>query len=104
MDAGVTVVMVSGRLVLGKEVEKLETTIKDVAKQTPRLVVLDLSALDYADSAGIGTFVACLTLIRKSGGDLRMAGVNSRIQKLFQITGIQHLMAMYPNVTAATAG
>jgi anti-sigma B factor antagonist len=101
---GVNVVVVSGRLVLGKEVERLETVVKDLAKQAPRLVVMDVSALDYADSAGIGTFIACLTLIRKAGGDMRMAGVNARILKLFQITGVQQLMAMYPTVSAAAAG
>src|SRR5579871_5489937 len=92
---GVNVVVVSGRLVLGVEVERLENATKELVKQTPGLVVMDLSGLDYADSAGIGTSVACLTLIRKAGGDMRVAGVNARIQKLFQITGINHLMASY---------
>jgi anti-anti-sigma factor len=101
---GVNVVVVSGRLVLGVEVERLENATKELVKQTPGLVVMDLSGLDYADSAGIGTFVACLTLIRKAGGDMRVAGVNARIQKLFQITGINHLMASYPTVAAAAAG
>jgi anti-sigma B factor antagonist len=102
IDPSMIVVAVSGRLVLGREVERLETVVKDICKQTPGRVVFDLTGLDYADSAGIGTFVACLTLIKKSGGDMRLACVNARIKKLFQLTGIDSLMAMFPTVAEAT--
>jgi anti-anti-sigma factor len=103
VDPGTIVVMVSGRLVLGREVERLETVVKDLCKQPPGKVVFDLSGLDYSDSAGIGTFVACLTLIKKAGGEMRIAGVNGRVRKLFQMTGIEHLMAVFPTVAEATA-
>lgn len=103
MDPGVLVVTVSGRLVLGREVERLETIVKDLVKQPPGRVVFDLCGLDYADSAGIGTFIACLTLIKKAGGDMRMCGVNPRIQKLFQLTGIDHLMSVFPTLAEAAS-
>jgi len=37
-------------------------------------------------------------------GDLRMAGANARMLRLFQMTGVESLMSLYPNVTAAAAG
>lgn len=103
MESGVTLVTVSGRLVLGKEVERLETVVKDLVKGTPGRVIFDLSTLDYADSAGIGTFVACLTHIKKAGGEMRLASVNARILKLFQMTGIDNLMPVFPTVQDATS-
>jgi anti-anti-sigma factor len=78
--------------------------VQDLTKRTPGRVVFDLSGLDYADSAGIGTFVACLTAIKKAGGEMRMAGVHGRIRKLFQLTGIDQLMAVFPTVAEAAAG
>jgi len=104
VSPGTVVVAVSGRLVLGREVERLESVVRQLVEKAPGLVVFDLTGLDYADSAGIGTFVACLTLIRKAGGEMRTAGVNARVQKLFQLTGIDQLMAVFPTVAAATAG
>jgi anti-anti-sigma factor len=101
MDSGGVVVTVSGRLVLGREVDWLEAAVEELVKQTPGRVVFDLTALDYADSAGIGAFVECLTLIKKAGGEMRLAGVNARLQKLFQLTGIDHLMAAFPTVGEA---
>lgn len=105
LDPGVVVVAVSGRLVMGKETERLENLVKDlVTKSQPQVFVLDLTLLDYADSSGIGTLVSCLTDIRKSGAEMRVAGANPRMQRLFTLTGVDHLMLLFPSVAAAAAG
>jgi anti-sigma B factor antagonist len=103
MEPDIAVVAVSGRLVLGKDVERLEETTNLLLENGKRKFVFDLTALDYADSAGIGTLVSCLTAIRKAGGELRMAGVNPRIQRLFKMTGVDRLMSLYPTVADAAA-
>ena len=103
MEPDIAVVAVSGRLVLGKDVERLEETTNLLLQNGKRKFVFDLTALDYADSAGIGTLVSCLTAIRKAGGELRMAGVNPRIQRLFKMTGVDRLMSLYPTVADAAA-
>jgi anti-sigma B factor antagonist len=104
LDSGIAVVTVSGRLVLGKDVERLETAVNDLIKQEQKKFVFDISALDYADSSGIGTLVACLTHIKKAGGELRMAGANARMLRLFKMTGVESLMSLYPSLADATAG
>jgi len=104
LDSGVTVVTVSGRLILGKEVERLESVVTGLLVQGARKYVFDLGALDYADSAGIGTFVSCLTQIKKSGGEMRVAAANQRVNRLFQLTGVDHLMPLYATVAEAAAG
>ena len=101
MEPGLVVLEISGRLVMGKEVGRLEAVVKEQIEKDQKKFVFDLSNLEYTDSSGIGSLVSCLTAIRKSGGELRMAGVNERIQRLFQITGVNHLMAVYPTVAAA---
>jgi len=102
---GIAAITVSGRLVMGKEIERLENAIKDVlAEGQTKLFVFDLTTLDYADSSGIGTFVACLTTIKKSGAEMRLAGANPRVQRLFRLTGVDHLLSQFPTVAEATAG
>jgi len=101
LDSGVAVVGISGRLVLGKDEQRLEELTGELLKQGQQKFVFDISALDYADSSGIGTLVACLTHIKKGGGDLRMAGANARMTRLFQMTGVQSLISMFPTVAAA---
>ena len=104
LDSGIAVVAISGRLVHGKDEERLEATTVDFINQGQRKFVFDITGLDYADSSGIGTLVSCLTNIKKAGGDLRVAGANARMSRLFQMTGVQSLIAMYPTVDAAAAG
>jgi anti-sigma B factor antagonist len=103
MDPGVAVIKISGRLVFGREVDRLETVVGDLLKQGQARFVFDLSALDYADSSGIGTIVSCLTQIKKAGSDLRTAGANPRIQRLFTMTGVDKLLPLYATVAEAAA-
>jgi anti-anti-sigma factor len=46
--------------------------------------------------------VACLTQIKTSGGDLRLAAANPRIRRLLTMTGVDKLMPLYPTVAEAT--
>ena len=103
LESGLALVTLTGRLVMGRDVEKLETTVNDLLKLDHKKFVFDLTALDYADSSGIGTLVSCLTHIKKADGELRVAGANPRMMRLFQMTGVEQLMSLFPTVAAATA-
>ena len=103
LESGLALVTLSGRLVMGRDVEKLELTVNDLLKLDHKKFVFDLTTLDYADSSGIGTLVSCLTHIKKAGGELRVAGANARMMRLFQMTGVEQLMSLFPSVAAATA-
>src|SRR5262245_30866702 len=104
VEAGGVLVTLSGRLVFGREVERLETLVKDLLKQGRTRFVFDATALEYADSSGIGTLVAALTDIKNSGGELRLAGASPRIRRLLSMTGVDKLIPLYESVAEATAG
>ena len=102
-EAGVAVISISGRLVFGREADRLESVVGDFVKSGQSRFVFDLAALEYVDSSGIGTIVSCLTQIKKAGADLRVAGASPRIKRLFSMTGVDKLLAQYPSVAEATA-
>ena len=97
------VIAISGRLVFGREAERLEAEVGELLKSGQTKFVFDLAALEYMDSSGIGTVVACLTQIKKAGAELRVAGASSRIQRLFAVTGVDKLLSLYPSVNEATS-
>ena len=103
MDGGAALVTVTGRLTLGRDAERLESVVNELLKQGQKKFIFDASALDYADSAGIGTVVACVTHIKKAGGDMRMAGATARVLRLFQMTGVDQLLSLYPTVQEAAS-
>ena len=94
IEPGITVVTVTGKLVSGcRDLELLETTVKNLLKQDQKNIVFDLSALDYADSSVMGVLISCLTQIKSSGGDLRLVGAKPRIQKLLRLARVDDLLA-----------
>ncbi len=69
--------------------------------QPPLLTILDLTAVPYMDSAGMGAIVNYYIHCQKNGIKLACAGVSSRIFELFKLTHVDQLLTVVP--TAADA-
>jgi anti-anti-sigma factor len=103
LESGVSVVTISGRLALGGDTEKLEAAVEALLAQNHKQMVLDISALGYVDSSGVGMLVSCLTRVKKAGGELKVAGANPRIRRIFSMTGVETVLPLFETVAAATA-
>ena len=68
----------------------------------PPRVVVDLTAVDFMDSSGLGALVSGWQLTRDRGA-FRVAGANSIVSRVLSITGMEEVFALYPSVDAATA-
>ena len=89
----VTVLELRGRLVLGTGDEALRRAIeKRIAAGNNRLV-LNLSQVTYADSAGIGEMVAATKKAQGAGGDLTLAGAQDRVRDLLGL--FPHVLKVY---------
>jgi anti-anti-sigma factor len=103
LDSGIAVVTIAGRLSVGGETERLDAAVKRLLQQDQKKFVLDITTLDYVDSSGVGMLVSCLTNVRKAGGELKLAGANPRIRRIFAMTGVDTMMPMFDTLAAATA-
>jgi anti-anti-sigma factor len=103
LDSGIAVVTIAGRLSMGGETERLDATVKGLLQQDQKKFVLDITTLDYVDSSGLGMLVSCLTNVKKAGGELKLAGPNPRIRRIFAMTGVDTMMPMFDTLAAATA-
>lgn len=66
-----------------------------------RRLVFDLEGIEYMDSAGLGTLVGVLKRLRESGGQMAVAGARDRVQRLFQITGLEQVFTLCADVPTA---
>lgn len=66
-----------------------------------RALVLDLSEVDFIDSAAIGVLVQGHHLARRSGRTYALVATHPMIHTLFQITGLARVLPLHPDVTAA---
>jgi anti-sigma B factor antagonist len=66
-------------------------------------VVIDLSAVPFMDSSGLGVVVACLKRLREAGGELAVVTpAGSPPTKLLSLTGLDQAIPTHATVEEAT--
>ena len=82
----VTIVDISGRIVHGEESGALRAVVCDLLSKGRNQILLNLGAVDYIDSMGLGALVGVFTSVRKQGGDLKLLNLKNKVTDVMQIT------------------
>jgi anti-sigma B factor antagonist len=98
--SGAVVLALEGGIVAGRCPALEEHVVALVASGQTR-VVLDLTGVTMLDSAGVGSIVACLTKLKKAGGDLRIAGACGKAESVLKMTQVDKVIRFFPTVEAA---
>jgi anti-sigma B factor antagonist len=83
---GVSVLDISGKIVLGEGDGQVRDRIKDLLADGQRKILLNLGDVTYIDSAGLGALISSYTTTKREGGNLRLMNLTKRIQDLLAIT------------------
>lgn len=67
----------------------------------PQVIVVDLSAVEFLDSSGVGALVGAAATLRAAGGSLRLACPPPRVQKVFRISRLAEVIPIYDDVDDA---
>lgn len=59
-----------------------------VQAASPSLVSIDLSAVTHLDSSGVATLIEALRVARSCKTELRLLGLQGRLLRLFELTGL----------------
>jgi anti-sigma B factor antagonist len=84
--SGVTVVDISGRIVLGEESAALRDEIHDLLSKGYKQILLNLGAVDAIDSVGLGTLVGAFATVRKQDGELKLFNLPNKVADVMQMT------------------
>ena len=63
--------------------------------------IVDLTAVPYIDSAGIGALLGAHVSRQKEGRSLALVGVNQRVKNALEITHVWQFFAVFPSVAEA---
>jgi anti-sigma B factor antagonist len=82
----ITVLDLSGKLTIGEGAQRLKDKSESLVFQGRNRVIVNLAAVPYIDSGGLGQLVACYTTLAKAGGRLTLINVGTRNHDLLSIT------------------
>src|SRR5579871_3939485 len=90
----------SGRITLGASVREMKQTFESLAAEGHLAIALNLTEVSYVDSAGLGSIVNGLNMLRKKGGNLTLCCVQPRVQQLLELTNLTGVVSSFENEEA----
>ena len=91
---GVTVVEPRGEID-SRAADQVERTLTELIEGSRAKLLVDLTAVPYIDSTGLGTLVAAMRQARAAGGDVRLCGLQKEVLSIFGITHLIKVIAVY---------
>jgi len=67
------------------------------------LAVVDMQAIKFVDSSGLGALLSCLRSMNNKQSQLILVGMNKQIRALFELVRMHRIFAIYNNLEEALA-
>ena len=97
----VTIVEISGRIVLGEESAALRALVCDLLADGHRKILFSLGNVSHIDSSGVGHLASAVASVRKLNGDLKLFNLTNNIRELLQITKLHTVIQITESETVA---
>jgi anti-sigma B factor antagonist len=98
---GITVLDITGRITLGEGNIMLREIVQDFLEKGNKNILMNLSEVEYVDSAGIGELVRSFTAIRKRGGQMKLVNLNKKVQDLLDATNLHRVFDVHKDEATA---
>ena len=98
---GVTVVDLSGRIVLGEATTALREILQGLAGRGQTKILLNLGEVSYIDSSGLGALVSGYTSLANQQGQLKLVNLTKKVQDLLQITKLLTVFEVFDDEAKA---
>ena len=98
---GITVLDLSGTLMLGRGSDSLGQRIKQLVAEQRLNIVLNVHEVSVIDSSGVGDLVAGFSLVKKAGGSIKLALPSQLVREVLRIARISTIIEVYDTEEAA---
>ena len=100
---GITIIELDGNVMGGPDASALNDYLHTLITENKKKVVIDLKAVSFINSSGLGMLIGGLTTMRHAGGDLKLARASKKVEKLLDMTKLLDVFELYKNVNDAVA-
>ena len=102
-DGDITILTVTGDLVIGEPETTFKKAITRLLEEGRVNLLVDLSAVGFLDSSGLGALVRALTLAQKEGGSAKLLHAGPQVRKLLQMTKLDSVFEIHEDLEAAVS-
>ena len=100
---GTTVVAVGGEIDV-YTAPKLRDRITELVADGVYQIVIDMEAVEFLDSTGLGVLVGGLKKVRAHDGSLELICNQDRLLKIFRITGLAKVFTIHASAAGLATG
>jgi anti-sigma B factor antagonist len=100
---GVTVLTLSGQIVLGEGSVQLRDSIRGLIGKGKKSILLDMGNVDYLDSSGLGELVSAFTTAKNQHAEVKLLKLTKKVQGLLQLTKLYTVFDIYDDDASALA-
>lgn len=104
LDAGVGLIEARGSFVGGEETDKLRQAIAGFVDRGYDKLLIDLSDATYLNSTAIGVLTHGFTSYSKRNWQMKLCGINEKINSIFVITKLSLVFDVSDSRAAALKG
>ena len=83
--------------------EQVEEQLVEIAAGCRAVMIVDMTGTNFCDSSGIHALARAHRLARSNGGELRIAIGGSPALRVLQLTGLDQVLPVFPDVEQAQA-
>jgi anti-sigma B factor antagonist len=80
----------------------LKARIEELVAAGKSRLVVDLHAVDFIDSSGLGALIGGLKSARQQGGDLRIAAPGEQVRAVLKLTNLDRILSPFTTVEEAS--
>jgi len=91
----VTVIEAVGRLTSVDGHTRLRDLIHVVTGYGAKKLVLNLARVEFIDSSGIGELARSYSVVRQTGGEMKLAGVSQKVLEVLEISHLNTIFEIY---------
>lgn len=77
--------------------------VRRLVEEGTRKLVIDLQQVSYVDSASIGCLMDIRRLLAEQGGEIRLSGLQPRVETMISMTGVNRIINVHRDEAAAVA-
>ena len=89
---GTAVLIVSGRITTSECHGHLKNAVRGLIDRGRKQIVVDLEAVPFVDSSGLGELVSSYAGVTRIGGTLTLTNVNRTIASTLEVAGLTHVL------------